>query len=96
MFIGAAAGIALSHLPGLPLVPGVAIGIAAMTTGMLRLPLTAVLLTTLLLGTDGVKVMPVVIVAVVVTFVLSTWLAGPPAAPEVPEPDAAAVPPQVR
>ena len=71
MFIGAAAGIALSHLPGLPLVPGVAIGIA-MTTGLLRLPMTAVLLTTLLLGTDGVKMMPVVIVAVVVTFVLST------------------------
>ena len=54
------------------------------------------LLTTLLLGTDGVKVMPVVIVAVVVTFVLSTWLTGPPAAPEVPEPAAAAIPPQVR
>ena len=96
MFIGAAAGIALSHLPGLPLVPGIAIGIAAMTTGLLRLPLTAVLLTTLLLGTDGVKVMPVVIVAVVVTFVLTTWLEGPPAAPQVPEPAEAAIPPQVR
>ena len=96
MFIGAAAGIALSHLPGLPLVAGVAIGIGAMTAGLLRLPMTAVLLTTLLLGTDGVKVMPVVIVAVVVAFVLSTWLAGPPAAPQVPEPAAAAIPPQVR
>ena len=30
MFIGAAGGIALSHLPGLPLVPGVAMGIGAM------------------------------------------------------------------
>lgn len=96
LFIGAAAGIALSHLPGLPLIPAVAIGMGAMTAGMLRLPLTAVLLTTLFLGTDGIKVMPVVIVAVVVTFVLSTWLAGPPAAPQVPEPAAAAVPPQVR
>ena len=96
LFIGAAAGIALSHLPGLPLIPAVAIGMAAMTAGMLRLPLTAVLLTTLFLGTDGIKVMPVVIVAVVVTFVLSIWIAGPPAAPQVPEPAEAAVPPQVR
>jgi hypothetical protein len=35
-------------------------------------------------------------VAVVVSFVLSKWLAGPPAAPQVPEPEEAAVPPQVR
>ena len=78
------------------MIPGVAIGIGAMTTGLLQLPMTAVLLTTLFLGTDGIKVMPVVIVAVVVTFALSIWLAGPPAAPQVPEPAEAAVPPQVR
>ena len=96
MFIGAAGGIALSHLPGLPLVAAVAIGIGAMTAGMLRLPMTAVLITTLFLGTDGIKVIPLVIVAVVVTFVLSAWLAGPPTAPQVPEPAEAAVPPQVR
>jgi H+/Cl- antiporter ClcA len=96
MFIGAAGGIALSHLGGLPLVAGVAIGIGAMTAGILQLPLSAVLLTTLFLGTDGIKVMPLVIVAVVVSFVLSKWLAGPPPAPQVPEPAQAAVPPQVR
>ena len=78
------------------MIPGVAIGIGAMTTGLLQLPMTAVPLTTLFLGTDGIKVMPVVIVAVVVTFVLSIWLAGSPAAPQVPEPAEAAVPPQVR
>ena len=38
MFIGAAGGIALSHLPGLPLIAGVAMGIGAMATVMLRLP----------------------------------------------------------
>jgi hypothetical protein len=31
MFLGAAGGITLSHLPGLPLVPGVAMGIGAMS-----------------------------------------------------------------
>ena len=31
MFLGAVGGVALSHLPGLPLVYGVAMGIGAMT-----------------------------------------------------------------
>jgi chloride channel protein, CIC family len=35
MFIGAAGGIALSHLPGLPMIAGAAIGIGAITAGML-------------------------------------------------------------
>lgn len=96
MFIGAAGGIALSHLPGLPMITGAAIGIGAMTAGMLQLPMTAVLLTTLFLGTDGITTMPLVIVAVVVSFVLSKWLAGPPAEPKVPEPEEAAIPPQIR
>ena len=48
MFIGAAGGIALSHLPGLPMIAGAAMGIGAMTVAMLRLPMTAVLLATLL------------------------------------------------
>ena len=43
MFIGAAAGVAASHLPGMSLVPGVAMGIGAMTTVMLKLPLTSTL-----------------------------------------------------
>jgi hypothetical protein len=51
---GAAAGIALSHLPGLPLVAAIGIGIGAMMAGMLQLPLTAVLLTTLFPGTDWI------------------------------------------
>ena len=59
-------------LDGLPLVYGVAMGIGAMTTVMLRLPLTAVLLATLLLGHDGLTVMPV---AVVVAYVGSARLA---------------------
>jgi chloride channel protein, CIC family len=78
MFIGAAAGVAASHLPGLTLVPAVAMGIGAMCTAMLTLPLTATLLATLLLGTDGLNVMPVVIVAVVVAYVTSARLAPAP------------------
>lgn len=69
MFLGAAGGIAMSHLPGLPLVPAAAMGIGAMSVVMLTLPLTSVLLATLLLLSDGLAVMPVVIVAVVVAYV---------------------------
>jgi H+/Cl- antiporter ClcA len=86
MFVGGAGGIALSHLPGLPLIPGVAIGIAAMTAAMLQLPITAVLLTTLFLGIDGIMVMPLVIVAVVVAFVLMKWLTRPRPEPTSPKP----------
>ena len=69
MFIGGAGGVLMSHLPGLPEVAGVAMGIGAMTTAMLGLPLTAVLITTIILGSAGINVMPLTIVAVVVTYV---------------------------
>ena len=91
MFVGAAGGIALSHLPGLPLVPAVAMGIGAMSVSMLRLPLTSVLLATVLLVSDGLAVMPLVIVAVVVAHVASARLPDakrpqpPPALPASPQ-----------
>jgi H+/Cl- antiporter ClcA len=74
MFIGAAGGIALSHLPGLPMVAGAAMGIGALMCAMLNLPLTSVLVTTLLLASDGLAVMPLVIVAVVVAYVARAHL----------------------
>ena len=85
MFLGAAGGIALSHLPGLPMVAGAAMGIGAMSVVLLRLPLTSVLLATLLLAEDGLAVMPLVIVAVAVAYVASARLTPvPPAQDEVP------------
>ena len=92
MFIGAAGGIALSHLPGLPAVAGAAMGIGAMCAVLLGFPLTAVLLTTLFLGTDGMTVVPLVIVSVVVAYVVSARLNPAPArapAAATPEPAAA-------
>jgi H+/Cl- antiporter ClcA len=80
MFIGAAGGMAMSHLPGLPLVPAVAMGIGAMSVVMLRLPLTSVLLASLLLGSDGLPVTPLVIVAVAVAYIVSARLTPAPAA----------------
>ncbi len=79
LFIGGAIGVAASHLPGLVLVPAVAMGIGAMATVMLKLPMTATLLATVLLSSDGLSVAPLVIVAVVVTYVASAWLPDTPA-----------------
>jgi H+/Cl- antiporter ClcA len=84
MFIGAALGVALSHLPGLPMVAGVAMGIGALAVTMLRLPLTSVLLTVLFLQSDGVSLMPLVIVAVVVAYVASVRFTPAPAVEPVP------------
>lgn len=72
MFLGTIIGIALSHFAGLPEIPAIAMGIGAMAVTMLRLPFTSVLLATLLLFSAGLAVMPLVIVAVVVAFVVST------------------------
>jgi H+/Cl- antiporter ClcA len=84
MFLGAVGGIALSHLAGLPMIAGAAMGIGAMTVVMLNgMPLTSVLLTSVFLQTDSLSLMPLVIVAVVVAYVASAWLApalDPPAA----------------
>jgi H+/Cl- antiporter ClcA len=53
-------------------------GIGAMCAAMLGLPLTSTLLATVLVGSDGLNVMPVVIVAVVVSYVTSARLAPAP------------------
>lgn len=78
MFIGAAGGILLSHLPGLPMIAGAAMGIGAMTVAMLGLPLVSVLLVVLFLQADGLALTPVVIVAVVVSYVASAHLSPSP------------------
>jgi H+/Cl- antiporter ClcA len=98
IFIGAAGGMALSHLPGLPLIDGVGLGIGAMLVVMLDgMPLTAALLTIVFLQSDATDLISVVIVAVVVAWVasahLSRWLPSASSAPDpaaVPAPRAAA------
>jgi hypothetical protein len=53
-------------------------GIGAMTVAMLGLPLTSVLLASLFLEADAVSLMPLVIIAVVVSYVASARLAPTP------------------
>jgi hypothetical protein len=93
IFIGAAGGMAAAGLPGLEFVPALAMGIGAMTVAMLGLPLTSTLLVSILIGADGVAAMPLVIVAVVVSYVTSAHLVpAPEEAP--PEPTAPPAAPQ--
>ena len=78
---GAAGGILLSHLPGLSMIAGAAIGIGAMTVAMLDLPLVSVLLVVLFLPSDALDLTPVFIVAVAVSYVASAQLRTPPPTP---------------
>ncbi|MFD7923643.1 chloride channel protein [Streptomyces sp. NPDC059740] len=89
LYLGAAGGLALSHLPGLSLVAGFATGLGAMAVAMLGLPMTSVLLATLLLGHGALRLTPLVIVAVVVSYATTRWLAGRTAAPAGGRPAAA-------
>jgi len=73
LFLGAAAGVLASHLPGLGLTPAVAVGMGAAVVAVLRLPLSAVLLAIVLTSGAGNGVEPLVIVGVVTA--LATTLA---------------------
>lgn len=80
LYIGAAGGIALSHLPGLPEVAGAAMGIGALAVAILGLPMTSVLLVALLFPSDALALTPLVIVAVVISYVISARIAPRPTA----------------
>jgi hypothetical protein len=59
------------------LAPAIGMGIGAMCSAMLRLPMTSTLLAVLLMGSDGILVTPQVVVAVAVAFVISNILPTP-------------------
>ncbi|MFJ9342527.1 chloride channel protein [Streptomyces sp. NPDC101733] len=78
IFLGAAAGVLVAPLPGLGLIPALAAGMAAATASAMRLPVSSVVLVTLLLGSAAMT--PVVILAAVVAFVVTELLpVHPPA-----------------
>jgi H+/Cl- antiporter ClcA len=75
LFLGAAAGIAASRLPGFPITAAVAVGMSAATVAVLKLPLTAVVAATVLTAKSGDGTEPLIIVAAVVAFVVTLLLA---------------------
>ncbi|MPY58590.1 chloride channel protein [Streptomyces spongiae] len=79
LFLGGAAGALLAPLPGFGLVPAMAAGMAASVTAALRLPVSSVVLVVLLLG--NVDTVAVVVLASVVSFVLTQLLPQGPRMP---------------
>jgi H+/Cl- antiporter ClcA len=77
IFLGAAGGIMASHLPGFSLTPAIAVGIGAATVAVLRLPLSAIVLATLLTVHAGTGDEPLIIVGVVVAFLVTLLLSTP-------------------
>jgi hypothetical protein len=76
IFLGAAGGIMASHLPGFPIAAGVAVGMGTATVAILRLPLSAIVIASLLTSKAGLGVEPLTIVGVVVTYLVTLRLAA--------------------
>jgi hypothetical protein len=76
IFLGAAGGIMASRLPGFPMAAAVAVGIGAGTVAILRLPLSAIVVATLLTGNAGAGVTPLVIIGVVVAYLATLGLSA--------------------
>jgi H+/Cl- antiporter ClcA len=76
LFIGAAVGIMASHLPGFPMTAAVAVGMAAGVVAVLRLPLTAVVIATVLTAKTGAGAEPLIIVGTVVAYVVTLLLSS--------------------
>jgi H+/Cl- antiporter ClcA len=76
--LGVALGVmAADVLPGLDLTPAVAAGLAAGTAAVLRVPFTAVLLATLLLGSSAVEVTPIAVFAAATGWLVAMALPSP-------------------
>ena len=76
--IGVAAAMAAAEiLPSLSTTPAVATGIAAGTTAVLRVPFTAVLLATLLMGSSAFDVAPIAVLAAAMAWLVATALPNP-------------------
>ena len=74
LFLGAAAGLLASHLAGFNETAAVAVGMGAATVSALGLPLSAVVLASLLAAKSGAGATPLVIVGVVVAFLTTRAL----------------------
>jgi len=76
LFLGAAAGLAASHLAGFAETAAIAVGMGAAVVAILQLPLSAVILAVLLTGQPGYGATPLIIVGVVVAYVTTRALSA--------------------
>ena len=95
MLLGAAGGMMAAKLPGFHLTPAVAVGIGAGVAAVLRLPLAAVVLATVLTVHTGLGSGPLIVVGVIVAYLVTIALPEPetsPATDEVATPTAETAP----
>jgi H+/Cl- antiporter ClcA len=76
IYLGAAGGIAASHLPGLSTTPAIAVGMGVMIVSFLKLPLSATIIATALTASAGLAVGPLIIVGVVTAYLVTLGLEG--------------------
>ena len=76
VFLGAVIGVLVGPLPGLGSTAGIAIGMTAATTAVLRLPVTSIILVVLLLGPEGTSQIPIVMLAAPAAMVSAVVLDG--------------------
>ena len=76
IFLGVVAGLMAAHLPGYAETQAVAALIGAACVSVLRLPLSSVMIATLLCAKAGLAVAPLIVVAVVVAYVASEALSA--------------------
>jgi len=76
IYLGAAGGIAASHLPGMSLTAGVAVGMGVMVVSFLKLPLSAILIATALTIPPGGGLGPLIIIGTVVAYLATLALEG--------------------
>jgi H+/Cl- antiporter ClcA len=74
IFLGAVIGVLVGGLPGLGTTAGIAIGMTATTTALLRLPVTSVVLVVLMLGNSAESQIPVIMLSAVIAIVTSSAL----------------------
>jgi H+/Cl- antiporter ClcA len=73
----ALAVMAANLLPGFETTPAIAVGLSAGTAAVLRVPFTAVLLGTILLGSSAQDVAPISVIAAAVAWLVATALPNP-------------------
>lgn len=71
IYLGAAAGVLFSHLPGFDFAPAIAVGIGASMVSVLRLPLSSVVVATVITLRAGTADEPLIIVGVVVAYLVT-------------------------
>jgi H+/Cl- antiporter ClcA len=74
IFIGTVGGLLAAHLPGFSEGAGVAVVMAALLASVLRLPLSSVIIATVLTSSTGPQALPLIIIAVVISYIITLRL----------------------